>query len=99
MACYDVKDIEKAEKRGLEIMEVDTAEYAVVELTVFGKGKDLGEEVRYLLLLHIDEPEAFDARRIDNVGIRKGGQGEHLAKGGRMDTEPELFGKGGSFHL
>ena len=33
MACYDVKDIEKAEKMGLEIMEVDTAEYAVVELT------------------------------------------------------------------
>ena len=33
MACYDVRDIEKAEKMGLEIMEVDTAEYAVVELT------------------------------------------------------------------
>ena len=70
-----------------------------MELTMLGQGKDFGEEVRHLLLLHIDEPEAFDTRRIDNVSIRKGGEGEHLAKGGRMHTEPELFGKGGSFHL
>ena len=33
MACYDVRDIEKAEKMGLEIVEVAAAEYAVVELT------------------------------------------------------------------
>ena len=33
MACYDVRDIEKAEKMGLEIVEVGAAEYAVVELT------------------------------------------------------------------
>lgn len=32
MACYDVKDIEKAEEMGLEIVEVAAAEYAVVEL-------------------------------------------------------------------
>mgnify|MGYP002752600397 CR=1 FL=1 len=33
MACYDVRDIEKAEEMGLEIVEVAAAEYAVVELT------------------------------------------------------------------
>lgn len=32
MACYDVKDIEKAKKIGLEVVEIPEAEYAIFEL-------------------------------------------------------------------
>ncbi len=32
MVCYDVNDKEKAKKMGLEVIEIDEAEYAVIEL-------------------------------------------------------------------
>ena len=32
MACYDVKDTEKAKKMGLEVVEISEAEYAIFEL-------------------------------------------------------------------
>ena len=33
MACYIVNDVDKARSMGLDVLEVDEAEYAVVELT------------------------------------------------------------------
>lgn len=63
---------------------------AVVETAVFAYTENFGEIVRYFVELHIDHTEAFDARGVDEVGLRV--DGIHFAEGGGVHTFMVIVG-------